>query len=107
MRTVFQQEDESELKRSFLSGSNRGYFVEVGANRPKALSQTFDLEQRGWTGVLVEPQPDLADELRRWRSAKVFANACSSRANSGSRMTLHLAGGHSSFDRKLNLAEVK
>jgi hypothetical protein len=33
--------------------------------------------------------------------------ACSSRAKSGSHMTLHLAGPHSSFDSELNLAGVK
>jgi FkbM family methyltransferase len=107
MRTVFPHHFEGELKRSFFGQEPRGYFVEVGANQPQALSQTFDLEQRGWTGVLVEPQPELADELRRRRSAKVFAEACSSREKSGSRMLLHLAGPHSSFDRRLNLGEVK
>jgi len=107
VRTVFPQEVEKELKRAFFGGNDRGYFVEVGANQPVELSQTFDLEQRGWTGVLVEPQPDLADKLRRWRSAKVFAEACSSRRDSGSRMKLHLAGPYSSFDQTLNLAEVK
>ncbi len=107
MRTIFPQEAEDELKREFFRNSDKGYFVEVGANHPEQLSQTLDLEQRGWSGVLVEPQPEFAAELRRRRLAKVFAEACSSRRNSGSRMTLHLAGGHSSFDRELNLAEVK
>lgn len=107
MRAVFPQGAETELKDAFFAGVQQGYFVEVGANHPIHGSQTFDLEQRGWTGVLVEPQPALAEDLRRHRSAKVFAAACSSRRNAGTRMTLHLAGGHSSFDPKLNLAEVK
>jgi FkbM family methyltransferase len=96
-----------ELKHAFFKDRDRGYFVEVGANKPHEGSQTFDLEQRGWTGVLIEPQPDLAKDLRRQRSAKVFAVACSSRSNAGKTLTLHLAAGHSSFDPKLNLAEVK
>jgi FkbM family methyltransferase len=107
MRTVFPPEAESELKCSFFGDHGPGYFVEVGANQPRELSQTWDLEQKGWTGILVEPQPDLADALRRQRSAKVFAEACSSRRNSGSRLRLHLAGPHSSFDQKLNLENVK
>ena len=40
----------------------RAIFVEVGANRPQQDSQTWHLEQLGWTGVLIEPQPDLADD---------------------------------------------
>ncbi len=107
MRTLFPQDAETELKRVFFANTDRGYFVEVGANLPRDGSQTFDLEGRGWTGVLVEPQADLADGLRRQRSARVFAAACSSRRHAGGFMTLHLAGGHSSFDAKLNLAEVK
>lgn len=107
MRTIFPQHVEDELKHAYLRDIERGTFVEVGANQPEDASQTFTLEQNGWTGVLVEPQPDLADRLRRRRSAKVVAVACTSRRNAGSQMTLYLAGGHSSFDSRLNLAEVK
>jgi FkbM family methyltransferase len=107
MCTIFPGSDENRLKLEFFADAGARYFVEVGANQPRALSQTWDLEQRGWNGVLIEPQPDLAAILRRERSAKVFAVGCSSRATSGTSMTLHLAGPHSSFDSKLNLAEVK
>lgn len=107
MRTVFPIEMEAELMQEFFASTACGFFVEVGANEPRNLSQTWQLEQRGWTGVLIEPQPELADALRRERSAKVFAVACSARRNAGTQMTLHLAGSHSSFDARLNLAEVK
>jgi hypothetical protein len=103
MRTVFPQQSEDELKRRFLGAIQNGYFVEVGAYHPRHFSQTFELEQRDWTGILVEPQPQLADDLKQRRSAKVFTEACSSRRKSGSRMNLYLRDGHSSFDPK-NLA---
>src|SRR5262249_51916936 len=57
----------------------------------------WHLEQIGWTGVLIEPQPDLADELRRQRKAKVYAVACSAPEHAGRTMRLHVAGGVSSF----------
>jgi hypothetical protein len=107
MRTVFPTEMEAELMRTFFAAVSCGFFVEVGANEPRNLSQTWPLEQKGWSGVLIEPQPDLADWLRRERAAKVFAVACSSQRKAGSRMTLHLAGSHSSFDALLNLPEVR
>jgi len=107
MRTVFPQSADEDLKRAFFADTERGFFVEVGANDPRWISQTFAMEQRGWTGVLVEPQPDLADALRRARTAKVFAVACSSRADAGSHLTLHLAGPQSSFDQRLNSGDVK
>jgi hypothetical protein len=38
-------------------------------------SQTWTLEQRDWDGVLIEPQPELAERLRRERRAPVYAVA--------------------------------
>jgi FkbM family methyltransferase len=80
-------------------GDAKGFFVEVGANDPRERSQTWHLEQAGWTGILIEPQPDLADRLRAARSAKVFAVACSSRENAGRTLPLHVAGPMSALDR--------
>ena len=90
---------EQELVRNFFGGARSGFFVEVGANRPQELSQTWHLEQLGWTGILIEPQPELAGDLCRARSAKVFAVACSSPENAGRRMQLHVAGPWSALDR--------
>ena len=91
---------EQELVREFFGGTRSGFFVEVGANRPQSESQTWHLEQLGWTGVLIEPQPVLADELSRRRVAKVFAFACSSPENAGRCMSLYIAGALSSLDRE-------
>ena len=81
-------------------GNARGYFVEVGANDPQARSQTWHLEQAGWSGVLIEPQPALAGRLRALRTAKVFAVACSSPENAGRTLPLHVAGPLSALDRE-------
>ena len=70
-------------------GNIKGYYVEVGANDPRERSQTWHLEQQGWTGVLIEPQPDLAATLRAERKGKVFAVACSSPAKAGQELSLH------------------
>ena len=90
---------EMRLVAAFF-GSVKGYFVEVGANDPRERSQTWLLEQSGWTGVLIEPQPDLAAELRTRRKAKVFGVACSSPENAGRELPLHVAGPLSSLDRR-------
>jgi FkbM family methyltransferase len=90
---------EQALVREFFAGARAGFFVEVGANRPQQESQTWHLEQLGWTGILIEPQPNLAEELRRQRSAQVFAVACSAPPNAGRSMRLHVAGALSALDR--------
>jgi FkbM family methyltransferase len=90
--------EETAMVAAFF-GSKRGYFVEVGANEPRTRSQTWHLEQAGWTGVLIEPQPDLVRQLRAHRSAQVFAVACSSPDHAGQMLPLHVAGPLSSLDR--------
>jgi len=106
MRTVFPYQFEEELKAQFFAPARKGFFVEVGANEPQRGSQSWQFEQAGWNGVLVEPQPDLAADLRRLRRAYVVAAACSSPANAGSAMTLHVSGPHSSLKPELAVTGV-
>jgi len=63
----------------YFKGKTDGVFLEAGANHPKSLSQTYLLEKRGWTGVLVEPVPKCCEKLRAERPAsQVFQNALGS-----------------------------
>ncbi len=105
-RAIFPDTAEEELKEKFF-GAKIGYFVDVGANDPKAISQSWHLEQRGWDGVLIEPQPALVRKLKEQRRAKVFACACSSPANAGKMLRLHVAGIHSSLNPDFFVAGMR
>ena len=107
MKAIFSYPLEDKLKLEFFGGSRHGYFVDIGANDPKDGSQTWPFEQLGWDGVLVEPQQDLADRLRRERRAKVYAVACSSPQNSGKSATLNLAGIQTSLDPDFFVAGMR
>ena len=62
----------------------RGFFIEVGANDPINLSQTYLLEQNGWEGILVEPQAECCQRLRQVRPrSKVIQAACGAPAQKG------------------------
>jgi len=104
---IFPAEIEERLKAEFFRDTAHGFFVDVGANAPQDGSQSFALESRGWSGVLVEPQPDLAGQLRRERRAKVYAVACSKPENAGKTLTLYLAGIQSSLDADFYVAGVQ
>lgn len=104
MKAIYPPDQENGLKERFL-GTAKGFFVEVGANDPVDGSQTWHLEQLGWTGVLVEPLPALAQTLRQQRSSTVVECACSGPGNAGKEMTLHVAGALSSLDA--NLMDVR
>ncbi len=67
-----------------------GVYVEVGAYEPILMSQTWQLELRGWTGVLVEPVSEQAARLRAQRNARVAEVACGSPAQHGTSMELQV-----------------
>jgi len=92
---------EEQLVREFF-GDETGYFVEIGVRHPTAGSQSFPLEQAGWSGVLVEPQPDLAAFLVTARKAKVFAAACVAAARDGQPLALRVA--HAAVTADYNIA---
>jgi FkbM family methyltransferase len=92
---VQSSQQEQQLLREFFDGETKGFFVEVGASQPTEGSQTWHLEQAGWTGILIEPQPDLAAFLVMARkNAKVFAVACGSRDDAGQPVPLRVSGVH-------------
>lgn len=107
LAAVFKPDREVSLVREFFRDTPQGFFVEVGANDPKKDSQSFHLEEAGWQGILVEPLPELANELRRVRKARVFEVACSSPDRAGQTMTLHVAGPFSSFDPHLAVTGMR
>lgn len=57
---------------------SKGKFVDVGANDGKIGSMTYDLEKNGWSGILIEPNPILVENLKKIRTSPVFPFAISS-----------------------------
>jgi FkbM family methyltransferase len=106
MKAIFGAKDEVRLIAEFFSDTQNGYFVDVGAADPVVNSQSWPLEQAGWTGVLIEPRPDFAARLRQARRAKVFECACSSPRGRGT-VRLNLLGGFSSLNERLVIAGMR
>jgi FkbM family methyltransferase len=88
---------ERQLVQAFF-GKNDGFYVDVGANDPVIDSQTEHLETLGWTGLLVEPDPDYCILLRNARKGTVVEVACSSPENEGKQLQLNRAGPHSTME---------
>jgi hypothetical protein len=58
------------------AGTPPGFFVDIGANSPKELSNTYFLEKcMGWKGICIEADPGLAAVLRAERTCTVV-NVC-------------------------------
>jgi FkbM family methyltransferase len=92
-------EEEVSLVWDFFSRAGQGIFVEVGANHPTLRSQTWHLEQQGWSGVLVEPNPDLCELLRQARPhSRVFQVAVGNDGQTGEvDLLLGVTDGHSTL----------
>jgi FkbM family methyltransferase len=88
---------EQALVKSFFKKSN-GFYVDVGANDPVLDSQSQHLEVLGWTGLLIEPDPDCCALLRQSRKGVVVEMACSSPENAGKNLQLNRAGPHSTLE---------
>jgi FkbM family methyltransferase len=52
-----------------------GFFVDVGANDPILFNNTKRFSERGWTGVNVEPNPELLARIAEDRPRDVNVNA--------------------------------
>jgi FkbM family methyltransferase len=102
---------EKKLIRDYFGNKRAGIFVEVGANDPTSPeSQSYHLEtELGWTGLLVEPIPYLAELARRERpNAVVYECACTSPEKVGTLDLLipkfggELITGHASLEANID-----
>jgi FkbM family methyltransferase len=62
---------EDRLLADFFKGKTSGFYVEVGAYNGVDLSNTYYFEQIGWTGILVEADPLMAESCRETRTNSV------------------------------------
>jgi FkbM family methyltransferase len=90
--------DEAQRLLAFFENATDGFFAEVGVRHPTAGSVSWPLEAAGWSGVLVEPQPDLAAFLVTARSAQVVAAACVASDKAGEQLALRIASPLSAID---------
>jgi len=85
------EELEKQLVLEFFGSRTEGFFIEVGANDPQWISQTWELERRGWRGLLIEPQSCFFDKLVAARPhSRVVQAACTSADKRGTGQ-LHLS----------------
>ena len=76
---AYGQYNQSAIVDRYLKGKTGGFFVEAGAWDGEYLSNSLFFErERGWTGLLVEPNKGAFRKLlvRGKRKASVAANVC-------------------------------
>jgi FkbM family methyltransferase len=72
----FSQEGQDTFVIEYLNNMRNGYFIDIGAYDGKEFSNTYDLEKLyGWTGILVECDPNVVGELKKHRSSMIETRA--------------------------------
>ncbi|MCL1946968.1 MAG: FkbM family methyltransferase [Chitinivibrionia bacterium] len=62
---------------SYFDGKKDGFYIDIGANDGKYISNTYIFEKLGWGGACIEPLPDVFEKLRKNRSCDCFNVAIS------------------------------
>lgn len=70
----YAQNGEDIILNYFLSGQEKGFYVDVGANHPKRFSNTFIFYKRGWRGINIEPDPKCFRRFLRTRGRDINLN---------------------------------
>jgi FkbM family methyltransferase len=55
----YSQEGEDMILNRIFEGKIKGFYVDIGAHHPRRFSNTHFFYKRGWTGINVEPNPDV------------------------------------------------
>src|SRR5664280_1701555 len=77
----FSQYRQDEFVDKFFNKKNAGFFIDIGAHDGVTFSNTFFLEkERGWSGICIEPIPDVFDKLKQNRRS-ININSCITQKN--------------------------
>ena len=67
---------QDKIVDEYFRGKRHGVFVDIGAYDGLTFSNTLMLErERDWTGICIEPLPDIFAELRKNRRC-ICVQAC-------------------------------
>lgn len=71
---VAPQEGENIILERIFAKQFKGLYVDVGAHHPVRFSNTYNLHQRGWAGINIEPNPDAITVFKKMRPKDVNLN---------------------------------
>ncbi len=65
--TTYSQTGEDVIANFFLEDTKNGFYIDIGANDPIYLNNTYFFYKRGWRGICVEPNAARAKVFGRVR----------------------------------------
>lgn len=95
--TYRSQNGEDRWLEAHFVGKRSGFFVEVGAYDGVNLSNTYHFEQAGWAGVLVEPDPEMAQRCRDARPRSLTFQCAAAGPDSKGEIVFYKVGGGEAY----------
>lgn len=71
---TFSADGEDVIIRKFLSGIQKGFYVDLGAHNHKIGSNTYYFYLLGWSGICIDPLPSVKDKFKEKRPKDTFIN---------------------------------
>lgn len=93
-KPYYSQHRQDLILTNILGGIGRGFFVESGAKDGESDSNTLLYElKKGWTGLLIEPNPEEFAGIKRKHRHAYSYNGCLSPHGQEETLRFHKAGG--------------
>ena len=90
----------------FFRHKKTGFFVDVGANHPTLISNTWFFEQAGWKGLSFEPQERLYELFRQKRSTDILPFVLGAKEGDVEFATVDTEGWQHALSGVLGVAEL-
>ncbi|MBV8097475.1 MAG: FkbM family methyltransferase [Acetobacteraceae bacterium] len=74
MRSISFSQYAEDVLLHHLRPQKRGFYLDVGAYHPWMSSNTYKLYLKGWSGITIEPNPDVAQLFNRIRPRDTHLN---------------------------------
>ena len=74
VKESYSQEGEDLMLDIMLKYKKTGIYVDIGAHHPFKFSNTYYFYLKGWSGVCVDPMPDVKALFEKYRPRDTFLN---------------------------------
>jgi FkbM family methyltransferase len=103
----YSESGEDMIINKILNKVERGFYVDVGANNPKELSNTHFFYRKGWTGINIDAMPGSMKKFNRIRPRDINLEIPISDKNEMLTFYMFKWSAHNSFDEKIAIKREK
>lgn len=73
-KCIYSQEGEEFLIEKLVGGKKNGFYIDIGAHHPYRFSNTCYFYKQGWSGINIEPNPELFNSFLKHRKRDINLN---------------------------------